>query len=126
MTTTITNKAMQMARENSRDRLWHRIAAISTALTVIAGAFAFAAPALALEAEPVCGLTPHTHTETCFEERLVCTLEQGAAVTTEDGLEAVHAHNNGCYETVLVCAVPEHEHSDDCYSVQPAADAAAE
>ncbi len=55
----------------------------------------------------------HTHTEECYEtvQVLVCDLEECEPV---EG----HTHTDECYETgeELICELPEHEHTEECYS----------
>ena len=55
----------------------------------------------ALEDEPSCGLTEHSHTEECYEKVLIC--------------EEDHEHTDECYETRLICGMEEHTHTDACY-----------
>ncbi len=73
-----------------------------------------------------CGLEEHTHDESCYEQVLVCGLEEGevtAVYETEEVLicgneEEDHVHTEECYETreVLVSgSETPHEHSAECY-----------
>ena len=55
--------------------------------------------------EPLCGSENHTHTDECYETRLVCGLEENEE----------HTHTDECYERVLVCGYEEHLHTDLCY-----------
>ena len=75
----------------------------------------------------------HTHIDTCYEEKLVCTLSAEAHVHDEsecygdltayicgiDSGEGAHSHGDGCYaEAVLTCTQEEidgHAHGDGCY-----------
>ncbi len=79
------------------------------------------------ECEPVEG---HTHTEACYETetRLICGLEEGEMVETDETSETdetaePHAHSEECYETEtkLICGKEEcepvegHTHTEECY-----------
>ncbi|MCD8022282.1 MAG: CHAP domain-containing protein [Lachnospiraceae bacterium] len=64
----------------------------------------------ALTNEIYCGKEEHTHSEECYENVLICALEE-----TEG-----HTHDETCYASVqtLICALEEgeeHTHSDACY-----------
>jgi len=73
---------------------------------------------------PVCGLEAHTHTEACYEEKLVCgEMERDPVVETRQvyvgNLEA-HTHMEACYSHgKLTCGTVEkayfHEHNKYCY-----------
>ncbi|MCD8022044.1 MAG: CHAP domain-containing protein [Lachnospiraceae bacterium] len=68
---------------------------------------------IALTNATYCGLEEHTHTDECYEEVLICELEES------DGEEG-HTHTDECYtETItLVCTLEEsegHVHTADCY-----------
>ncbi len=57
-----------------------------------------------------CGYEEHVHTEECYEETLVCELEESEG----------HTHTEECYEeqSVLVCELEEskgHTHTEECY-----------
>lgn len=56
-----------------------------------------------------CGISEHTHGETCIAERiLICDDEN-------------HIHNDDCYKTVWSCALEEHTHTAECFP-DPTAD----
>ncbi|MBR2524788.1 MAG: LPXTG cell wall anchor domain-containing protein [Clostridiales bacterium] len=58
----------------------------------------------ALAGELACGREEHTHSDECYESRLIC-------VNGEEG----HEHDDSCYEQVLICGMEEHVHGADCY-----------
>ncbi|MCD7883897.1 MAG: hypothetical protein LUI87_09410 [Lachnospiraceae bacterium] len=65
---------------------------------------------IALTNETYCGLTEHTHTDDCYEQVLVCDLEECEG----------HTHTDDCYEetSVLICGQEEYEghtHTEECY-----------
>ncbi len=76
---------------------------------------------IAMTNQVYCGLEEHTHTDDCYENVLVCGLEEGEEVPFSDetlsgeALSAgVHVHTDECYEKVLICGLEEHTHTVDC------------
>ncbi len=67
-------------------------------------------PARTMSGEIICGIKEHTHTEDCYEYKLVCNLEE----------DENHVHNETCQTTELVCSQEEHTHSEKCYEVKEA------
>lgn len=67
-------------------------------------------------AEAFCGEGEHKHTEGCFEKVLICGLEEGQTLPTQEP----HTHGESCYElqTVNVCGEEAHSHTDDCYTLR--------
>ncbi len=72
-----------------------------------------------------CGQEEHTHSEACYEQVLICELEETAAeeISLEETLEEAdsdvhmadgHTHTEDCYEMQLTCEVEEHVHTIDC------------
>ena len=56
--------------------------------------------------EPLCGFEEHEHTDECYENILVCGLEENDE----------HTHTEECYEKVLKCGHEEHIHIPLCYT----------
>ena len=56
--------------------------------------------------EPICGMEEHIHTDECYEDVLVCGLEEN-----ED-----HTHTHECYQRVLTCGMEQHIHTASCYT----------
>lgn len=56
--------------------------------------------------EPICGVEEHTHTDECYEDVLVCGLEENEE----------HTHGPECYEKVLTCGMEEHIHTASCFT----------
>lgn len=67
-------------------------------------------------AEAFCGEGEHKHTEACFEKVLICGLEEGQTLPTQEP----HTHGESCYElqTVNVCGEEAHTHTEDCYTLR--------
>ena len=106
-------KRQNMLARRNRSRL---IAALG-AMVVVATALALMVPALSMTRGTLaCGLEEHEHTDACYEQVLVCGLEEG-----ED-----HEHDADCYEVQLVCELPEHVHSSACYDAPDISDSADE
>lgn len=58
----------------------------------------------ALTDDAICGIEEHTHTDECYEKKLIC-----------ENTDAEHIHNEDCYEDILICGIDEHTHTADCY-----------
>lgn len=56
--------------------------------------------------EELCGIAEHTHTDECYEDVLICGLEENEE----------HTHTVECYERRLVCGYEEHIHDLGCYT----------
>lgn len=98
--------------QNRRRKRWQKTVSILACLVVFCTVYALILPALTAEADTYCGKEEHTHTEDCYEEKLICGKEEG---------EGVHHHTDDCYREVdaLVCQTPEsdgHQHTDACYT----------
>ena len=98
----------------------HMMVAILGCLVVLAASLALMVPAISMtHGDLVCGMEEHAHTDACYEQVLVCGLEDGEVVgETDDGEAIVHEHTADCYEDQLTCDIPEHEHSDGCYAAE--------
>lgn len=98
--------------QNRRRKRWQKTVSILACLVVFCTVYALILPALTAEADTYCGKEEHTHTEDCYEEKLICDKEEG---------EGAHHHTDDCYREVeaLVCQTPEsdgHQHTDACYT----------
>ena len=96
-------KAYASARRQKQK--WLTAVICLAALVVFATVYGLVLPAVTLEGETYCGMTEHTHNETCYGSVLVCGLDE-----TEG-----HVHSESCYGRVLTCTLPEHTHTDSCY-----------
>ena len=98
--------------QNRRRKRWQKTVSILACLVVFCTVYALILPALTAEADTYCGKEEHTHTEACYEDKLICGKEEG---------EGAHNHTDDCYREVdaLVCQTPEsdgHQHTDACYT----------
>lgn len=78
-------------------------------------------------ADALCGMDEHTHGEACYTSALVCGLEEGIPLISEERISgsvtdgdaapdaAVHTHTDACYEKTLVCIAVEHTHTSECF-----------
>ena len=105
------NNTDAYAKAHERKSIWKRIVTVLSCLVVFCTTYALILPAITASDDTFCGFTEHTHSDACFESRLVC----GLAESEE------HTHSDACYEEVLVCDKQEHEHTLACYS-DPEAD----
>ena len=94
-----------LLRSRRNGQLLTRAVSLVAAIVVFVTTYALVLPAITLEQEAYCGILEHQHTDTCYEERLVCEIPEG-----ED-----HHHDASCYEKVLVCGQEVHIHSPECY-----------
>ena len=82
-------------------------------------------PAVTMERDPICGQEEHTHTDECYEHRLICgkTEQDGQAETTQRVLSCAfttHVHSESCYNAdgQLICGYADyaiHTHDENCY-----------
>ncbi|MCD8105669.1 MAG: Cna B-type domain-containing protein [Lachnospiraceae bacterium] len=112
-----------------------RMAAVMAVLALIVASgvyWEFRLEGAALSNEVCCGREEHTHTEECYEEVLVCGLEESEGhIHTEECYQTVstlvcgleeregHTHTDACYTTTLTCSQEEsagHTHTDSCYT----------
>ena len=98
--------------QNRRRKRWQKTVSILACLVVFCTVYALILPALTAEADIYCGKEEHTHTDACYEEKLICGQEEG---------QGAHHHTDDCYKEVdaLVCQTPEsegHQHTDACYT----------
>ena len=117
-------RAAQLLRRGGRHRRWRRAVSGLAAVVVFVTSYMLILPALTLEQDTICGLEEHTHADACYEQRLVCTLEESEPVYEDQQVLTCtlpegegHAHTDGCYG--LTCALEEsagHTHTEACYT----------
>lgn len=112
MKESLSQQTANLKHKNNRHKRWKGIVSILACMVVFCTVYALILPALTAEGTPHCGKEEHTHTEDCYEKKLICGKEEG---------EGAHQHSDDCYreEQVLVCQEPEsdgHQHTDDCYT----------
>lgn len=134
-------EAKKYAKQNCRSRIWRNIVRVMACIVVFCTTYALILPAITME-RTQCGLSEHTHSESCYEKvdiesavSLACTYESlGVHVHTSSCYDGennllcgqadylVHEHNEDCLDEngVIVCQLPKvraHEHTEDCYSL---------
>lgn len=129
---------------HEKRRRWRRAVSVLACVVVFCTTYALILPAITLSAEPKCGLEEHTHTEDCYETRLVCgqaedpetdpapaeapetdpagSQEAAEPAGSQEAAEPAHVHTDACYERVLTCEKTEHTHTDACYADPAAAE----
>lgn len=104
------NKSHLMTEKFKQQRIRKRkictlVAALAVAVTS-GTIWALVQPASAMTGDVICGMEEHTHTDECYENRLVCGLEESEE----------HLHTENCWQKELTCTKPEHVHETACYS----------
>lgn len=120
---------------HEKRRRWRGAVSVLACVVVFCTTYALILPAITLSAEPKCGLEEHTHTEDCYETRLVCGQAEGPETDpgqaedpetdpagSQEAAGPAHVHTDACYEQVLTCEKPEHTHTDACWSDPAAAE----
>ena len=134
--------ARNVTGTHEKRRRWRRAVSVLACAVVFCTTYALILPAITLSAEPKCGLEEHTHTEDCYETRLVCgqtesgpetapetaadpvdgTAPESDPAGSQEAAEPAHVHTDACYERVLTCEKTEHTHTDACYADPAAAE----
>ena len=127
--------ARNVTGTHEKRRRWRRAVSVLACAVVFCTTYALILPAITLSAEPKCGLEEHTHTEDCYETRLVCGQAEDPETDpapaedpatdpagSQEAAEPAHVHTDACYEQVLTCEQPEHTHTDACWSDPAAAE----
>lgn len=100
-----------------RKRRWHKVVSVLAGIVVFCTTYALILPAITLEADTICGMVEHVHTEECYaplaEGEFICTLEQ----------MNLHQHNEDCYDTGgnVICGYADfvlHTHESICYDAE--------
>ena len=104
------NRSMEtfLSEVNSRKTKRRRMTALllSLSLAVTSGvSWALRGVGLTLANDAECGIEEHLHTDDCYEQVLVCGLEE----------DETHTHSDACYEMQLVCGLEEHIHDTGCF-----------
>ena len=127
--------ARNVTGTHEKRRRWRRAVSVLACAVVFCTTYALILPAITLSAEPKCGLEEHTHTEDCYETRLVCGQVEAPETDpapaeapetdpagSQEAAGPAHVHTDACYEQVLTCEKPEHTHTDACWSDPAAAE----
>lgn len=108
--------AMKLNKNRKYRKGWQSLVRMMVMVVVFCTTYALILPAITIQAEPICGLEEHVHTEECFEQQtttvFACELPEGAVI--------VHQHGTACrdVEGKLICTLEEistHTHEDACY-----------
>ena len=122
-------KIRQILKDRKTRQFLARVVTSIAAVVVFVTTYAMILPAISMEKTAVCGVEEHQHSDSCYEERLVCGQEESdghhhddscCSITTKlnCGLtEHRHSMKNECYDADgnLVCRLEEHVHDDSCY-----------
>ena len=98
-------RIQKLLRDRRTRRLFTRTVSLTAAIVVFVTTYALVLPAITMETEADCGIEAHQHDKSCYEEQLICDLEE-----SED-----HHHSSSCYKNVLTCGKEVHTHSEACY-----------
>ena len=102
-------KSVRAYMRNGRNRrFWRRLLSVLSCVVVFVTTYALLLPAITLEKTAACGIEAHQHDQSCFEQHLICGLEE------TDG----HQHTDDCYTVnrVLACTIEEHSHTEECFN----------
>ena len=102
-------KRVRAYMRNGRNRrFWRRLLSVLSCVVVFVTTYALLLPAITLEKTAACGIEAHQHDQSCFEQHLICGLEE------TDG----HQHTDDCYTVnrVLACTIEEHSHTEECFN----------
>ncbi len=105
------SRAEAMLVQSHRRKRRFRVIGVLACFVVLCTAYGLLLPAITLSDQTYCGKEEHTHSEECYEKKLICGIEAGTA--------AGHIHTSECFETqrVLTCSLEEaegHHHTDAC------------
>ena len=98
-------KIRNILRSRKNRQVLARSVSVVAAVVVFITTYALVLPAITMEQNAPCGIEEHQHTDSCYEERLVC------GIPEDQG----HHHDASCYEKILVCEREVHIHSPECY-----------
>ena len=102
----------RILRNRRTRRMLQRTISMFAAIVVFFTTYALVLPAITMEKTAGCGIEEHQHDDSCYEDQLICGLEE-----TEE-----HQHTADCYERVLVCGKEAHTHSAACYPADTGAE----
>lgn len=73
---------------------------------VVCTVSALVIPAIAQNGVAHCGIKEHSHSDACYEKKLICGQDEDTG----------HVHTDECYDSILSCEKTEHTHELSCYS----------
>ena len=77
MKESLSQQTANLKHKNNRHKRWKGIVSILACMVVFCTVYALILPALTAEGTPHCGKEEHTHTEDCYEKKLICGKEEG-------------------------------------------------
>jgi len=98
----------KILRNRRTRRKLQRTISMFAAIVVFFTTYALVLPAITMEKTAGCGIEEHQHDDSCYEDQLICGLEESEE----------HQHTADCYERVLVCGKEAHTHSAACYPAE--------
>lgn len=100
-------KIRQLLKDKRFRKIWYRGISATAAIVVFVTTYALVLPAITMESEASCGIPAHQHSTDCYEEQLICGLEESEG----------HHHTDDCYTVTkeLTCTTPEHQHDETCF-----------
>lgn len=110
------NNSGKTTKRASVRQLVTGVFAITATLTLLVTIYAMKLPAITAS-NADCGIEEHTHTDSCYSKKLICTNTEGD-----------HVHTEECYsdQKVLTCGKEQHTHTDECYHEETVAETVAE
>ena len=120
-------KIRQLLKDKRFRRIWYRGVSTIAAIVVFVTTYALVLPAITMESQAACGVEAHQHDDSCYEEVLICGMEESEGHHHSDACYTVtqelacdreeHAHTESCYDADgnLICSLEEHTHNDGCY-----------
>lgn len=117
--------AKNFLARNQRHRTWKKIVSILACVVVFCITYALILPAITLEEKTWCGISEHTHTKSCYAQKVSNQTSSDASNAEEKPLCTmerlnIHKHTEDCYDKnkELVCGYSDfvvHEHDSACY-----------
>ena len=94
-------------RDGRRRSFLRRGISFLACVVVFVTTYALLLPAITIEKTAACGIEEHQHDDSCFENNLICGLDE-----TEG-----HSHTEDCYDirSQIICKNKEHAHTGDCF-----------
>ena len=103
----ISRKIRRIAGVRKINRQLRKVLTVFACIVVFITTYTLILPAITLEKGAlICGKEVHEHSDSCYADVLVCTLQESEG----------HTHNEFCYHTdsILTCEQPEHMHTEEC------------
>lgn len=116
-----TTRLLQAKRQRKR---WKRTVISLSLVVAMVTSSLLSHPAITMERTASCGISEHTHDQSCYQRQLICQQEEINSVpATEEKLLScqltVHEHTDECKDEngELICGIEAHTHEDGCYQI---------